>query len=139
MNVYILIALTAIFWGGWPVLARLSNTDATANAPILIGFSLLSTLYYFFVHGTPNAMQSITASSMSYLIPAGIMLGGGMVTYSLTLQSVELDLSSSVPMVNSGMLVVTVICSIALFGDNITPQKVIGFVAVILGIYLLRP
>lgn len=139
MNIFYLIAITAICWGGWPLLARLSNTDGAAYAPVIIASAIVPTIYYLFVHASPSAPASITIPSLVYLIPAGLMMGIGTISFSLVIQSTELGLSSSIPMINSTMIVVAVIGSVLLFGDNISFQKIAGIATILAGIYLLRP
>jgi len=139
MNIYIAIILTSICWGGWPVLARLSNIDSSVSAPIILTFSVIPTLYYYLMYSSTSMSDTVSLSTMTYLIPAAIMLGVGMVTYSIVLTSSAIDLSTSVPIVSAGVLIVTVIGSVVFFGDNIDLRKILGLIALFAGVFLLRP
>ena len=139
MNIIYLLSITSICWGVWPLLVRLSGVEGVAYGPVVCLFSIVFPFYYIFVHAPSSALASITIPSLTYLIPAGLIIGIGTVTFGLVLQNPELNLSSSVPIINSAMLIVTIIGSAILFGDKIDLQKIVGIIAILAGIYLLRP
>lgn len=139
MNIIYLIFITAICWGGWPLLTRLSGVDGAVYAPIITTIAITFPFCYFFVYAQANTVAPVTIQSLAYLIPAGLIMGLGVITFSMVLQSTTLDISSSIPIINSAVLIITLIGGAILFNDSISLQKICGIVAILIGIYLLRP
>jgi multidrug transporter EmrE-like cation transporter len=65
-------------------------------------------------------------------------MGIGLIAFNL-LANAKMDASTSIPIVDAAMLVVTASGAIYFFGEPISTQKVLGVALLLAGIALLRP
>jgi drug/metabolite transporter (DMT)-like permease len=79
------------------------------------------------------------AAELTRLIVAGVMMGCGLLAFNAVANSRTLDASISIPIVDTAMLMVTVICAVLFFGEAVTARKAVGIALLIAGILVLRP
>ena len=70
---------------------------------------------------------------------AGLMMGVGLVAFILVANSRQLDASVSIPIMDTAMLIVTVVGAVLFFGEPITVRKLAGTALLVAGILTLRP
>ncbi|HYM33918.1 MAG TPA: EamA family transporter [Steroidobacteraceae bacterium] len=129
------IAVTALMWGGYPLLARSSGVGTPIGALILTGSALIPisivTVWY-------GVAARPAFNEIGKLIVAGMMMGLGTAAFNFVANSRQIDASISIPIVDTTMLLVTVVAAIAFFAEPITTQKVIGIVLLLAGIVVLN-
>lgn len=129
------IAMVAVFWGGWPLVARSSGHGGALGALIISSFSLIPIAATAWFQGDTRVPD---ASVLVKLALAGAMVGGGMVAFNYVANS-KIDASVSIPIIDAAMLVVSIIGAAYFFQEAITVQKVIGVGLLLAGIAVIRP
>lgn len=132
---WICIVLVALFWGGYPLIARLSSFGGPFGSLILAGLSLVPITAAVFASGdvTPP-----TRAQLWPILLAGVMQGIGLLAF-LRLATGKLDASIAIPIADVGMLIVTTVAAILFFQEALTLQKTVGLGLLFAGIALLRP
>ena len=133
---YFYIAATALMWGSYPLVLRSSGQSSAFGSLVLTIAGLVPiaalTLWQGGVIRPP-------AAELTRLIVAGVMMGCGLLAFNAVANSRNLDASISIPIVDTTMLMVTVICAVLFFGEAMTARKAIGVALLIAGILVLRP
>lgn len=137
IQILLLTGAVAILWGGWPLFVR-----ATGGAPgnfgnlILVMLASIPALTMLAIKGT----EPLPKNSWVKLGIAGMMMGGGLVLFNQYLATnTKVEISTIVPILNTSMIIVTVVGGILFFNEAFTSQKIIGIITLVIGIYLLRP
>jgi len=129
------IALVAIFWGGYPLVARWSGSGGALGALILSLAGLVPiTLAVLWQAGAERP----SSSALAKLGIAGVMMGCGLIAFNRVANS-RLDASISIPIVDTAMLIVTTLGAIYFFQEAVTPRKLVGLALLVSGIVALRP
>tara|TARA_Y100000031_G_scaffold157148_1_gene216766 strand:+ start:5790 stop:6227 length:438 start_codon:yes stop_codon:yes gene_type:complete len=140
---YISIGLVALCWGGYPLILRLAGGTGHLGSLILVLASLIPVVLSVWYQSATGALQigfsNMSASTLVILTISGIVMGAGLVTFNYVVGSPLVDISTSVPIIDILMLVVTVVGGILFFMEVLTLQKVLGILLGIVAIYLLRP
>jgi drug/metabolite transporter (DMT)-like permease len=132
---YFLIALTALCWGGYPLVTRSAGFEGPRATLVLMLAGLVPiavTAFFMPGAGVPTKL------ALTKLCVAGIVMGVGMMAFHALTNS-KMEASISIPMVDVAMLLVSAIGAVLLFGEPVTMQKLGGIVLLLLGIALLRP
>jgi uncharacterized membrane protein len=132
---WICIALVALFWGGYPLVARVSGFGGAAASFLLALLSLVP------IAGVVAWTGDWNLPARSQLLPvaiAGIMQGIGLVAF-LRLATGKLEASVAIPISDVAMLAVTTIGAMYFFQESANPQKLLGLGFLFTGIWLLRP
>ena len=132
---WIWIALVAVFWGGYPLVARLSGFGSPLGSFLLALLSLAPIGAAVFWSGDTVAP---TGAQLWPLVIAGLMQGIGLLAF-VRLATGELEASVAIPISDVVMLMVTTVGAILFFQESITAQKVVGLTLLVVGIVLLRP
>ena len=129
------IAVVALFWGGYPLVARTSGLGGPVGTLVLSLAGLVPVVLATLATGT-----AVRASSdqLLRLAVAGLMMGIGLIAFN-RLANGELDASVAIPIVDSAMLIVSTVGALWFFAEPVTVQKVVGIVLLAAGILLLRP
>jgi drug/metabolite transporter (DMT)-like permease len=131
------IALVALFWGGYPLLARASGyggpwgallLNLAAVVPIVLSIALW-----------PGASERPSLEATAKLLLAGAMMGCGLVAFNVVANSPRLEASVSIPIVDTAMLLVTAFGAVLFFQEAVTAQKLLGIALLLAGIAALRP
>jgi drug/metabolite transporter (DMT)-like permease len=132
----IYIAIAALMWGSYPLVVRATGVSGALGALILTVSALLPV-------GTAMIWQAAAPrpanADLLRLIIAGVMMGIGLVAYNALVNSRRLDASISIPIVDTAMLIVSVVGAVWFFAEPITARKMIGIVLLMAGIMVLRP
>jgi drug/metabolite transporter (DMT)-like permease len=132
---WICILLVAVFWGGYPLVARLSNFGGPLASFLL---ALLSLAPIGVALAWSGDTTPPTRAQLWPVIVAGVMQGIGLVAF-LRLATGKLEASVAIPISDVGMLIVTTVGAIWFFQEAVTAQKLLGLGLLFAGIALLRP
>lgn len=133
MNIYLLIGFLALLWGGWPLVAKLAN-EHPLNSLIMMMTASIPVLVVAVVTG---GMTLSPLPSFKPLFAAGLMIGGGMMVFATVLASPTVDVTVSVPIINTAMMLVTVIGGVIAFNEGMPPQKIMGIGVLMAGIIMV--
>jgi drug/metabolite transporter (DMT)-like permease len=128
------IALVAICWGGYPLVARASGYGGPLGALILTFAGLVPIVLSVLWEGGARP----STGALAKLGIAGLLMGTGLVAFNRLANS-PLDASISIPIVDTAMLIVTTLGAIYFFHEAVTAQKVVGLALLVAGIVALRP
>jgi drug/metabolite transporter (DMT)-like permease len=129
------IALVALLWGAWPLVARSSGYGGPLGSLILTVFGLIPITLATTLHGAAVRPSSV---ALTKLAVAGVMMGAGLVAFNIVANS-KMEASVSIPTIDAAMLIVSAMGAIYFFAESISPQKVIGLILLLVGIVVLRP
>ena len=132
---WICIVLVGIFWGGYPLVARLSSFGGPFASLVLATLSLFPIALITAWHGD---WTGPTRAQLWPVAAAGIMQGIGLVAF-LRLATGELEASVAIPISDVGMLIVTTVGAMLFFQESVTVPKLAGLGFLFTGIWLLRP
>lgn len=132
---WICVALVALFWGGYPLVARLSSFGGPLGSLVLALVSVLPIASAVLVTGDTAPP---TRAQLWPLLVAGLMQGVGLLAF-VRLATGKLEASVAIPIADVGMLIVTTLAAILFFQEALTLQKLAGLGLLFAGIALLRP
>jgi drug/metabolite transporter (DMT)-like permease len=132
----ICMAIVALAWGGYPLVARSSGIGVPLGALILTLSSLIPTTIIVLWQG---AMIRPSSVELTKLVVAGLIMGIGTIAFNFVVNSRQLDASISIPIIDTAMLSVSVVGAVLCFAEPMTARKVIGVVLLIAGIAVLKP
>jgi drug/metabolite transporter (DMT)-like permease len=133
---YLCMAIVALAWGGYPLVARSSGVGGPLGALILTLSALVPIGALVLWQG---ALARPASVELTKLIVAGVLMGIGTAAFNFVANSRQLDASVSIPIIDTAMLVVSVIGAIAFFVEPITVKKIVGVGLLIAGIAVLKP
>lgn len=131
---YIWIVVTALTWGGYPLITRTAGFSGPRGALILMLTGLV-----------PIAIMAAraggdgwpTTAGLVKLSIAGLMMGIGLISFH-ALAVGKMDLSVSIPTVDVAMMLVSAIGAMLFFAEPVTLQRLLGIGMLVGGIILLR-
>ena len=133
---YVYIALAALTWGGYPLIARASGVAGPIGALILTLFSLAPISAMLIWQGGATRLSPM---ELIKLIVGGLLMGVGTTAFNFVANSRQMDASISIPIVDTMMLLITVIGAIVFFAEPVTVKKTVGIALLIAGIVVLKP
>lgn len=133
---YICIAVVALMWGGYPLVARSSGVGGPLGALILTLTALVPIGALTMWQGGAVKPDSGALIKLSL---AGFMMGIGLVAFNAVANSRNMDASVSIPIIDTTMLIVTVIGAMIFFAEPVTMRKLIGVALLVTGILVLKP
>jgi drug/metabolite transporter (DMT)-like permease len=86
-----------------------------------------------------RASFALTQSQLLRLILAGCMMGVGTTAFNFVVNSRKLDASISVPVVDTGLIVISVIGAVLFFAEPLSARKLVGIALMVVGILVLKP
>ena len=131
----ICIALVAIFWGAYPLVARLSSFGGPLGSLVVAAFAL-APIGVAVIAGRDFARP--TSAELWPLAISGLMQGVGLLAF-VRVATGRLEASTAVPISDVGMMIVTTVGAIYFFQEAVTLQKAAGLALLVAGIVLLRP
>jgi drug/metabolite transporter (DMT)-like permease len=133
---YAWILIVSLFWGGYPLVARGANLGGPLGALILSTVSLTTILAATW--STSSFAWPVPAAAIRLVI-AGAMMGIGLLAFNALAVSRQIEASISIPVVDTGMLIVSVLAAVLFFAEPITLKKFVGLALLVAGIAVLRP
>jgi drug/metabolite transporter (DMT)-like permease len=132
----ICMAIVAFAWGGYPLIARSSGIGGPLGALILTLSALTPSAVVVLWQGGAIRPSSV---ELTKLIVAGLIMGVGTTAFNYVVNSRQLDASTSIPIIDTAMLLVSVVGAVLFFAEPMTAKKVVGVVLLIAGIVVLKP
>ena len=129
------IAIVALFWGGYPLVARSSGSGGALGTLVLSLAGLVPITVGALWGGfavRPSSGQLVRLGI------AGVMMGIGLLAFN-RLANGRLDASVSIPIADTAMLLVSAVGALWFFEEPVTTQKLVGIALLVIGIALLRP
>ena len=133
---FICIATVALFWGGYPLVARSTGVGGPLGALILTLAGLVPILTAVIWQG--GALRP-TAAEIVRLLIAGVMMGIGLIAFNAVANSKNMEASISIPIIDTSMLIVSVLGAMLFFAEPVSGKKLIGLALLIAGIVVLKP
>jgi drug/metabolite transporter (DMT)-like permease len=133
---YAWILIVALFWGGYPLIARGANLGGPLGALILSAVSLTTIAVAALWTGL-DAWP--TPAAVVRLAIAGAMMGIGLLAFNAVAVSRQIEASVSIPIMDTGMLLVSVLAAALFFAEPLTVRKCAGLALLVAGIAVLRP
>lgn len=133
---YVYMAVAAVMWGAYPLVARSSGISGAAGALVLTLAGLVPITLTTLWEGTALRFG---LAPLTKLIVAGMMMGIGLIAFTSVASSRQIDASISIPIIDTAMLLVTVVGAVIFFAEPMTIKKVLGITLLLAGIVLLRP
>ena len=78
-------------------------------------------------------------ADVTRMMIAGVMMGIGLVAFVAVTNSRQIEASVSIPIMDTSMLIVTVVGAVLYFSEPVTLRKCLGLALLIVGILVLRP
>jgi drug/metabolite transporter (DMT)-like permease len=133
---YLGILAVAVFWGGYPLIARGVGIGGPLGA-LMLSVVSLSTIaaatWWTGVETWPSVGDAVR------LAIAGLMMGIGLLAFNAVAASRNVEASVSIPIMDTAMLVVSVVAAVLFFAEPITLRKTLGLALLVAGIVVLRP
>lgn len=129
------IVVVTLAWGSYPLLARSAGLGGPLGSLLLMIFGFVPVVLAVVLRGD---FATPSRAAFGKVAGAGILMGIGLVAFNHVANS-RIEASTSIPIVDAGMLVVSTAGAIWLFGESVPPQKLCGIVLLVAGIALLRP
>lgn len=133
---YVCITLVALFWGSYPLVARSAGGSAQLGTLILSLSSLVPIVVVVLWQGSGSRLPP---NDLIKMMIAGLMMGIGLVAFIVVANSRQLEASVSIPIMDTGMLIVTVVGAVLFFGEPLSIRKLVGLALLVAGILTLRP
>jgi drug/metabolite transporter (DMT)-like permease len=131
---WICIALVAVFWGGYPLVARLSSFGGPLGSLVLGAVAIVPVAAAALATGSG---ERPTRAELWPLVVAGLMQGVGLMAF-VRVATGKLEASVAIPISDVAMLIVTTVGAILFFQEALGPQKLAGLAFLVVGILLLR-
>jgi drug/metabolite transporter (DMT)-like permease len=130
------IAIVALCWGGYPLIARGVGIGGPLGALLLSVVSLTTIAAATLWTGVETWP---TPGDLARLAVAGLLMGIGLIAFNAVAASRNVEASVSIPVMDTAMLVVSVIAAVIFFAEPITLRKTLGLALLVAGILVLRP
>lgn len=130
------MAVVVLAWGIYPLIIRTTGVSGPLGALVLTGSALLPIGVALGVRGGFARPQT---SDLVRLVVSGVIMGAGTTAFNFLANSRKIDASVAIPIVDTGMLLVTTLGAMWFFSQPITPRKVVGITLLVAGIAALRP
>ena len=130
------IVIVALCWGGYPLIARGVGIGGPLGALLLSVVSLTTIAAATLWTGVETWP---TAGDLARLAIAGLLMGIGLIAFNAVAASRNVEASVSIPVMDTAMLVVSVIAAVIFFAEPITMRKALGLALLVSGIFVLRP
>jgi drug/metabolite transporter (DMT)-like permease len=123
-------------WGGYPLVIRSVGLGGPQGALLL---TLTALVPIAIATTTYGGWSRLSGSEWLRMSVAGGMMGIGLLAFSFVASSKRIDASISIPIVDTAMLLVSVVAAVWFFAEPVTVRKLIGVALLIAGILVLRP
>jgi drug/metabolite transporter (DMT)-like permease len=133
---YICIAIVAAAWGGYPLISRSTAVPGPLGALILTLCGLAPIALATFLD---EATRRPSAIDIGKLAVAGLLMGAGTAAFNYLATSRRIDASISLPIVDTAMLLVSVLGATLFYAEPMTARKLLGIALLISGIAVLKP
>lgn len=133
---YMWIAVVGVTWGGYPLLARWAGNFGARGTALLMLFGMLPIVAAVLLSKDAQSAWP-TGVALYRLIAAGVLMGIGTLAFH-ALTTSTMDASTTVPLSDVAMLLVSAIGAIVFFSEPVTLSKVGGIVMLLGAMWLLH-
>lgn len=133
---WISMAVVVLAWGVYPLIIRTTGVSGPLGALILTVSALLPIGVALGVQG---GFARPSTSDLVRLVVSGVIMGAGTTAFNFLANSRKIEASVAIPVVDTGMLLVTTLGAVWFFSEPITLRKVVGISLLVVGIAALRP
>ena len=134
-NPFFLSLVAAVGFGGWPLVARAAGIPPFGIAVIL---SIGTVAAVTAVGPIMFTWDAVTKKMIYVGLLAGLINGVSFLAYSKLVSNPAWDISTYVPLAIALMLIIPVIGGPIFFGECLTGNKILGVIAILVGVYLIR-
>ncbi|OPY74490.1 MAG: EamA-like transporter family protein [Syntrophorhabdus sp. PtaU1.Bin058] len=135
---FVLLFVTMLLWGATPLFEKIGLKDVTPLTGVLIRSAAITVilLIVYVCSGRIHELTKVSLKGYALFTASGVMAGlVGMWTYFYLLRS---GMTSKIVPIAASYPLITAILSIAVLGEAVTPQRVIGIIMTIAGIILIK-
>lgn len=127
---------SALFAGITAILAKvgIANTDSNVATAVRTVIILLFSWLMVFIVGSANALSSVDATTLVFLILSGLATGASWLCYFKALQLGDVN---KVAPIDKSSTVLTMLLAFLILGEQVTAWKVLGMIAIGIGTYLM--
>jgi len=133
-----LLFVTMLLWGTTPLFEKIGLKEVEPLTGVLIrsaAITVILLLVYIF-SGRAHELTKVSLKNYALFTASGVMAGlVGMWTYFYLLRS---GMTSKIVPIAASYPLITAILSIAILGEAVTVQRVIGIIMTIVGIILIQ-
>lgn len=135
-GVYVSMAVVVLAWGSYPLVVRSTGVGGPVGALLLTLAALLPIV-------TANLWQGgntkLSIGDWVRFGIAGVIMGMGTTAFNFLVNDRRVDASIAIPMVNSGMLLVTMLGALWFYAEPASIRKLLGVALILAGMFVLRP
>lgn len=133
---WISMVVVVLAWGGYPLIIRTTGVAGPMGALVLTVCALVPIGIALWWQG---GLTRPSPNDLLRLVVAGVLMGIGTTAFNYLVNSRRLEASVAIPLVDTGMLLVSAAGAIWLYGEPLTARKVVGIGLLVLGIGVLKP
>ncbi len=130
------MAIVVLAWGGYPLIIRVTGVSGPIGALLLTVSALIPIGVAVLWQGV---LEKPSTADMGRLVLGGVIMGIGTTAFNFVINSRKLEASVAIPILDTGMLLVTAIGAMWFYSEPVTLRKVVGIGLLVLGIGVLRP
>lgn len=130
----LLILITAIGFGTWPLIGRASGANQAWVTTLLM---VISTIVIALAQANKLMTEPLTGKMLALMTFAGLMNGISMIAYGQLLMEGRFSLSIVIPTILLLVTVITVVGGTIFFGEHLTTSKTIGILLACVATWLL--
>ncbi|MDD5243892.1 MAG: EamA family transporter [Syntrophorhabdaceae bacterium] len=135
---FVLLFITMLLWGTTPLFEKIGLRDVEPLTGILIRSAAITVilLVVYIFSGRIHELTKVSLKNYTLFTASGVMAGlVGMWTYFYLLKS---GMTSKIVPIAASYPLITAILSIAILGEAMTLQRIIGIIMTIAGIILVQ-
>lgn len=130
------MVVVVLAWGTYPLLIRSTGVSGPVGALVLTVSALVPIGVALVVQG---GFARPSAAELWRLVLGGLIMGAGTTAFNFLINSRKFDASVAIPIVDTGMLLVTALGAIWFYSEPVTLRKLVGIALLVTGIGVLRP
>ena len=133
---FIGIIIVALAWGCYPLLVRSANAGGALGT-----FAMMSAGWLVIATATvwqKAAWVALDRVQLSKLTGAGVLMGIGLLAFNQVAARRRMDASISIPIMDTAMLIVTVLAAVLFFAEPFSLKKGLGIALLLAGIAVLH-
>jgi len=130
------MVVVVLAWGIYPLVIRSTGVSGPVGALVLTASALVPIGVALFIQG---GLTRPSTADLWRLVWGGLIMGVGTTAFNFLINSRKVEASVSIPIVDTGMLLVTALGAVWFYSEPVTLRKVVGIALLVIGIGVLRP
>lgn len=138
MVIILLLIVTALLWGGTPILEKVALTKVDPLVGVTLRSAVVTAGLFIltFVLGKGKALIGVDGKSLLLFGASGMMAGLlGMWTYYAAL---KMEATSKIVPIAASYPVVTALLSVLILREEVTLPRVVGTTLIVIGIWFVK-